>query len=86
MQWLHQFSDLQFNDLQFNDLQFKFNDLQFNDLWRKAKFIAAKIVPNTSRRGTTPDPKATARATIHSTITNVKIVQNTALLLNVWIK
>jgi hypothetical protein len=74
MQRLHQFSDLQFNDLQFNDLR------------RKAKFIAAKTVPNTSRRGITPGPKAAARATIHSRIASVKIVQNTALLLNVWLQ
>jgi len=63
----------------------QFSDLQFNDLRRKAKFIAAKMVPNTSRRGITPDPKAAARAIIHSTIASVKIVQNTALLLNVWL-
>jgi hypothetical protein len=74
MQRLHQFSDLQLNDLQSNDLR------------RKAKFIAAKMVPNTSRRGITPDPKAATRATIHSAIATVKIVQNTALLLNVWIR
>jgi hypothetical protein len=74
MQWPHQFNAHQFNDLQFNDLR------------RKATFIAAKIVPNTTRRGATPGPKAAARATIHSTIATVKIVQNTTLLLNVWLR
>lgn len=72
MQWPHQFSGLQFNYLQFNDLQ-------FNDLRRKAKFIAAKTALRTNKRGITPGPKAAARATIHSTIATVKIVQNTAL-------
>ena len=57
----------------------RFSDLQFKDRRRKAKFMAARMVPNTSRRGSTPVPKAAARATIHSTITTVKIVQNTAL-------
>src|SRR6476661_8629224 len=52
---------------------------QFSDLRRKAKFIAAKMAPRTIRRGATPGPKAAARATIHSTIATVKIVQNTAL-------
>jgi hypothetical protein len=49
---------------------------------RKAKFIAVKIVPSTRRRGITPGPKLAATPTIHSRMANVKIVLNTALLLN----
>src|SRR5690348_6399339 len=37
------------------------------------------MAPRTSSRGATPGPKVAARATIHSTIATVKIVQNTAL-------
>ncbi len=44
--------------------------------------MAAKIVPNTRSRGITPGPKLAANPTIHSRMANVKIVQNTALLLN----
>jgi len=44
--------------------------------------MAAKIVPNTRSRGITPGPKLAASPTIHSRMANVKIVQNTALLLN----
>jgi hypothetical protein len=46
--------------------------------------MAAKIVPNTSRRGITPGPKLAASPIIHSRMANVKIIQNTALLLNGW--
>jgi hypothetical protein len=53
---------------------------QFDEVRRKAKFMAAKIVPNTSSRGITPGPKLAASPTIHSRMANVKIVQNTALL------
>jgi hypothetical protein len=49
---------------------------------RKAKFIAVKIVPSIRSRGITLGPKLAARPTIHSRMANVKIVQNTALLLN----
>jgi hypothetical protein len=44
--------------------------------------MAAKIVPNTRSRGITPGPKLAASPTIHSRMASVKIVQNTALLLN----
>jgi len=53
---------------------------QFDEVRRKAKFMAAKIVPNIRSRGTTPGPKLAASPTIHSRMANVKIVQNTALL------
>jgi hypothetical protein len=55
---------------------------QFDDVRRKAKFIAVKIVPSIRSRGITLGPKLAARPTIHSRMANVKIVQNTALLLN----
>jgi hypothetical protein len=53
---------------------------QFDEVRRKAKFMAAKIVPNIKSRGITPRPKLAANPTIHSRMANVKIVQNTALL------
>jgi hypothetical protein len=56
--------------------------LQFDDVRRKTKFIAAKIVPNTSNRGITPGPKLMASPIIHNKTASVKIVQNTTLLLN----
>jgi hypothetical protein len=49
---------------------------------RKAKFIAVKIVLSTRSRGITPGPKLAASPTIHNRMASVKIVQNTALLLN----
>jgi len=52
---------------------------QFDDVLRKTKFIAVKIVPNTTSRGTTPGPKLTASPIIHRRIASVKIVQNTIL-------
>jgi hypothetical protein len=55
---------------------------QFDDVRRNTKFMAAKIVPNTRRRGITPGPKLAASPTIQSRMASVKIVQNTALLLN----
>jgi len=55
---------------------------QFDDVRRNAKFMAAKIVPNTKSRGITPGPKLAASPTIHSRTASVKIVQNTTLLLS----
>ena len=55
---------------------------QFDDVLRKTKFIAVKIVPNTSSRGITPGPKVMASPIIHRRMASVKIVQNTALLLS----
>jgi hypothetical protein len=56
----------------------------FDDVRRKTKFIAVKIVPNTTSRGITPGPKLTASPIIHRRMASVKIVQNTTLLLNGW--
>ena len=66
-------------------LQFRYSLLvaafrQFDDVRRNTKFMAAKIVPNTRRRGITPGPKLAASPTIHSRMASVKIVQNTVLL------
>jgi len=53
---------------------------QFDEVRRKAKFMAAKIVPKIKSRGITPGPKLAASPIIHNRMANVKIVQNTALL------